>query len=307
MLLRVMMHPTRSARVSFRLFIVLFILAGTAMPMASHGADQHCLWKVQGPKTTVHLLGSIHLLKKEDYPLPAVMEQAFTNARVVGFETDIEALDDPKAQFGLLSKAQLPEGETLASQLSKETYAKLTAHLKETGVPGGIAVFEHFRPWFVAMGLLALELPALGLDPQYGVDKHFYGPAREAGKTILPLETVDFQLGLFANLSKEEQQSLMESTLKDIKNMRTMLEELVGSWRKGDAVKLDKLINQALVDEPVLFRRLVTDRNVQWVDQIEKLLKGDKPALIIVGAAPLVGKDSVVEMLQKKGFKVVQE
>lgn len=302
-----MMNPTRLGRASFRLLNLLLTLAWAASLATGRAADRHCLWKVQGANTTVYLLGSIHLLKKQQYPLPAAMEEAFTRAQVVAFETDIDVMEDPKRTETLLAKAKLPQGQTLADQLSKETYAKLAAHLKEAGVPGGTLAFDGFRPWFVAMGLLALELPALGLDPKYGVDKHYFGRAREAGKTILPLETVEFQLNLFADLSKADEQALLESTLKDIKNVRKMLDELVGAWQKGDATQLDQLLNQALAEEPRLYRRLVTDRNQRWIEEIEKLLRGDKPALVIVGAAHLIGKDSVVELLQKKGFKVVQE
>jgi len=38
------------------------------------------------------LLGSVHVLKKEDYPLPAPIEAAFSDSKTAVFETDIAAL-----------------------------------------------------------------------------------------------------------------------------------------------------------------------------------------------------------------------
>src|SRR5215467_8851196 len=81
-------------------------------------STRHSLWKVQGKKNTVYLLGSIHLLKKENYPLPAAMESAFTNCAIVVFEADLSAAEDLTVAMSLMSKSQLPEGQTLKDILS---------------------------------------------------------------------------------------------------------------------------------------------------------------------------------------------
>src|SRR4051812_36098491 len=62
---------------------------------AAKGSEHHSLWKVEGKKAAVYLLGSIHVLKEEDYPLAEPIEKAFTNSEVVAFETDVAALEDP--------------------------------------------------------------------------------------------------------------------------------------------------------------------------------------------------------------------
>src|SRR5207237_10898388 len=74
---------------------------------------KHSLWKLEGERSTVYLLGSVHLLKKEDYPLPSPIEAAFTNAQIVVFETDQEKMQAQETQMKLMSKAQLPAGQTL--------------------------------------------------------------------------------------------------------------------------------------------------------------------------------------------------
>jgi uncharacterized protein YbaP (TraB family) len=300
-----MMIASRSGRASLCWLTFLLALASPTGLTSSQAADRHCLWKVEGPKTTVHLLGSIHFLKKDRFPLAAPLEQAFERAQVVAFETDLEAMDTPQAQLDIVGKAKLPDGQTLADRVSKETYEKLGHHLKASNAPVG--AFDPYRPWFVAVALLAIELPKLGVDPTYGVDNHYHKRAREGGKTILPLATVEEHLGVFTSMTKDEEQVLLESTLKDLKNLREQYNELVTAWLKGDALTLDRYLNQMSVEQPRLYQRLVSDRNKQWIPPIEKLVRGDKPAVVIVGAAHLVGKDSVVELLQKKGFKMIQE
>src|SRR4051794_31084794 len=76
-------------------------------------SQKHSLWKVKGKENTVYLLGSVHVLRKDSYPLPALMEAAYTNSGISVFETDIGKLDDPNEAMKLMAKAQLPEGKTL--------------------------------------------------------------------------------------------------------------------------------------------------------------------------------------------------
>jgi uncharacterized protein YbaP (TraB family) len=158
-----------------------------------------------------------------------------------------------------------------------------------------------------AMTLEVFELLKMGMNPQNGVDKHFYPLAKSSGMEIIPLETVDFQLDLITGFSKEEGELLMKSTLKEIDNVKKELGELVRAWREGDAEKLQKLMNDAMADSPVIYKRLLTDRNHNWIPKIEELVRGDKNAIVIVGAGHLVGKEGLVELLKKDGLKVMQE
>jgi uncharacterized protein len=276
-----------------------------AQPVAAPAATRHTLWKVEGQRNSVYLLGSVHVLKKSDYPLAAPLESAFSNAAVVAFETDIAAMDDPAVAVKLLSKSQLPEGETLSKQLSPEVYKMWIAHVTESGLPP--EMFERFTPAMAAVTVAMLELQKLGLDPSQGVDKHFFPLARQAGKEIIPLETVDFQINLLTGITKEEGELLMKTSLKDMDNLKKDLAELLRAWKTGDADKLEKLLNEASKESPAVYKRMLTDRNRAWIPKIEELARGQKNAIVIVGAGHLVGKDGVVELLRKTGLKVTQE
>ena len=268
-------------------------------------AAHHSLWKLEGKTNAVYLLGSIHLLKPENYPLAAPIESAFSNAQIVVFETDIEKMESPEAQFKLLSKSQLPEGETLKDRLSPALYSNFVKHAEDSGVP--MMMLERFTPSMAAVTLEVMELMKLDLDPEYGLDKHFFDRARKSGKEIIPLETVDFQIGLITEFSKEESELLMKSTLEEIDNTRKLYGDMLKAWQNGDAPAMEKLLNEAMQEAPVIFRRLVTDRNRRWVPKIEELLRGGKNVIVIVGAGHLVGAEGVVELLKKEGLKVSQQ
>ena len=295
-----------------RLALFSLVLASVAFPfqpaMAQNpaaAAARQPLWKIEGKRATVYLLGSVHFLKKEHYPLAAPIEAAFQRAKIAVFETDMEALEKPELQMALLTKSALPPGQTLRDQLSPKLYERLAAQLTETGLP--IEAVKNFKPGMVGMTITLIEMQKLELDPKLGLDRHFHGRARAAGKEVIALEDPQFQVDMITGFSKEEGEAILDSTLKDIHTLKTLLGKLLTSWQTGDMKALAALLNQALEEHPALYQRLLVDRNKRWVPRIEELMRGDKDAIVIVGAGHLAGKQSVVELLEKNGAKVVQQ
>src|SRR5262252_6168347 len=71
-------------------------------------AAKHCLWKLQGQRNSVFLLGSVHFLQKQQYPLAPVIDTAFSNALLVAFETDLAEMESVETQMKLLNSGRLP-------------------------------------------------------------------------------------------------------------------------------------------------------------------------------------------------------
>jgi uncharacterized protein YbaP (TraB family) len=85
-----------------------------------------------------------------------------------------------------------------------------------------------------------------------------------------------------------------------------MLGEYLVAWRKGDEAKMEELYIKGLKLYPKLYRTLIVDRNNIWVRDIEGYLNGSGNTMVVVGAAHLVGDNSVVNLLRKRGYKVVK-
>jgi uncharacterized protein YbaP (TraB family) len=272
--------------------------------VTANATARHSLWKVEGGSHVVYLLGSIHLLKPDDFPLAAPLESAFSNAQVAVFESDVEKMEDPEVQQKMLSKSQLPAGETLQQHLSAATYSAFTNQVNESGLP--LAIFESMRPAVAAMTLGLIEVAKQGADPQNGLDKYFADKAVKDGKQVIGLETMDFQIDLLTSFSPSEEEIVMKETLRDIDKTKHQFGAIMTAWRTGDGAAIEKLLNDDLKDVPAIYKRMVTDRNKSWAPKIEELLSGDKNAVVIVGVAHLVGDEGVVEMLKKKGYKVTQ-
>jgi uncharacterized protein YbaP (TraB family) len=275
-----------------------------AQDNAAAAAARHCLWKIQGQSNVVYLLGSIHVLKAENFPLPAPLETAFSNSPVAVFETDIAKMDDPQVQKKLVTQSQLPAGQTLQQRLSAQTYAAFTNRVRESGLP--LEKLQSMKPSMAALRLSLAELSRMGFHTENGVDRYFADRAIEQHKQIIGLETVDFHLDLLTSFPPDEDDLVMKISLKDMEEAKQNVGNILAAWQTGDSAAIEKFMNDAVREAPAIFKRLVTDRNRSWLPKIEELLRGDKNAIVIVGAAHLAGDQGVVELLRKQGLKVTQ-
>ena len=82
---------------------------------------------------------------------------------------------------------------------------------------------------------------------------------------------------------------------------------IADAWASGDTSAIEKLLLGALVESPDLYQRLLVERNRNWVEPVEACLKEKTACFVVVGAAHLVGPDSLVALLRKKGHSVEQQ
>ncbi len=286
----------------FLCLLCLLRVSSWALPA---NASHHTLWSVQGASNTVYLLGSIHVLKPEDYPLPEILDEAFSNAPIAVFETDLGQMEGRRFQQMLMAKAQLGPGETLAEQLSPETFQRLHAQLLADGIAPDM--FDHMQASIAAISLEVIHLRRLGYDPEDGVDRHYFRLARLAGKEILTLEPVESQINLVTQFSPAEREILMQTTLDDLSQNQRVFSELLNAWKRGDSQRLDELLHQGMRLSPALFQRVVAERNARWLPEVESLLHGRNDAVVIVGAGHLVGRQGLVEGLRKRGWSIRQD
>ena len=272
---------------------------------AAHAADQqhHILWSLQGKTNKVYLLGSMHLLKESEQ-LPAAIDSAYADADALIMELDMDDLDPLQMQQAALELAMQPEGRTLQQQLGPKIYEQFVAKTRALGVEP--AMLDRFQPWFAAITLVQLQLMKLGFDAEAGVEKRLTRRAAGDGKKIQGLETVREQLEIMARLPEKQQREFLLYSVNDAERMATEVDALLASWRSGDAAAMAKLLQEGFDEYPDLYRPLTVERNRKWLPQIEQLLDDREDYLVVVGALHLVGKESVIDLLERKGHKVKQ-
>jgi uncharacterized protein YbaP (TraB family) len=289
-----------------RRFLLLITIVALALLAPLHAAPgKSFLWKATAKGSVVYLAGSIHMLSPDFYPLNAAFDDAFKDSDLLVEEVDLGEMLGPGSQMQALMRGMLPAGQTIDKMLSPETLALVTKTAKDLGAP--IEALQRFKPWMLALTLEGLELANAGFDPELGLDKHFYDLAKEGGKAVQGLETVDYQLSRLDDMTPAQQDRMLAQTLKEIATEKASVTKLTTAWKTGDADAVAKLVLGNLKTEPVLYERLLVERNKNWLPKIEALFARKGHALVLVGAAHLVGPDGLIAMLKAKGYSVEQQ
>lgn len=288
-------------RAPFQCLALIFLFECLA-PVYADSAHSP-VWVAQGKHNTVYFAGSVHYLSPNE-KLPAALETAYAHAKKIVMEIDLSAVDQQEAQAAMMSLGMLPEGRSLEQELGPQTYRIVQSKVEKLGLP--IEMMAQFQPWLAALTITQLQLASMGLDPNSGVEQRLLTRATADGKPIEGLETLEDQLGMLASLPPGQQRQFLLYSLEDAADESKELNALLTAWRSGDAAALAKLLQHNFEQFPELYRPLTIDRNRRWLAKLQEILSASDDALVVVGALHLVGKDSVLDLLQRAGYRVTQ-
>ncbi len=265
------------------------------------------LYKISGAKPS-YLFGTIHVPDARIANFPAPLEQAIAASDEIVNEMPLDNAANPMA---MMASFQMPNGQTLTSQLGPVLHARLAQVFQSKGLP--LAPFEHFKVWAVAAQVALIDHLMEMMSGGKAIDMNIHDKGKSAGKKTSGLETEAEQLQVFDGLTKDEQSRVLEQTLdqrdKDLKDGKDPVAKLMSLYIAGDEVPLLAELNAGFdASKPLdqkLLKRLITDRNKIMSDRITAKVKGPaRSYFFAIGAAHLLGDDGVVAQLKKKGLTV---
>ena len=288
-----------------RLLLIAAALA-TGNVLAQNTGVTPLIWEVRSAGNAVYLLGSIHLGRSDMYPMGPVVEKAYQASKVVALEADPT---DQQAIAAAIADAFYRPPESLQKHLPRPLLTKLAAVLERLGIP--LEQAQGMKPFMVAMTLASIEYARAGFDPSLGVDMHYAQRAKEDGKPVVELESFGGQIALMNSMSDRLQESLLQVTLESIEKgeISSLVEAMIDAWKSGDGKKLQGAVSAEERKLPVAqaqeFRRkFMKDRNFTMATKIESMLEGTDVHFVAIGAAHLLGPDSVLQILSERGYKV---
>ncbi len=258
------------------------------------------LWEVYGPKTKHYLLGSVHLLPQASAQWPAEIADAYDHADGVIFEADIGQLSSPQTGLALLAAAKSSKG--LRSEIDAATYAQLGQKLIQDSLPP--ALCDAYKAWFCALSIEIAEYKKAGFSGDYGLDRQIYEAAMTDGKPVHGLETVTQQVSLFVDMPEALSRQFLSAELADGEGLESPA-AVYRAWKNNDVDALAANAAKLKASFPRVYARLLSDRNRAWLPRLKPWLDGDRPQLIVVGAAHLVGPDGLVAQLSARGYRVL--
>lgn len=270
------------------------------------------LWKIEpgNNKQESFILGSIHFLKEEFYPLDQTIENAFEQCPVLVVETYMK----PGERVAIAMKKGIykaAEPHTLQNQISANTFGLVQEKLKSFGMDTGL--FKKFKPWYLAQTISYMEIVARGFQPAHGLDVYFLERAqKDPGKNIIALEALEEQIDFYDNLPAEVNEAYLLSTLEKTtaSNGNQGIEAVAAAWSGGDVWQMEWLLDREIKKKPgleILYEKLIYERNCNMAACMSSLLTtGDKSYFFLVGAFHLVGKRGIIQLLKDNGFRLSQ-
>ncbi len=283
---------------------LVFLWLLPSLALADSAGHPVTMWMAEGTANRVYLLGSVHLLRAQDHPLPQVIDEVYDDAETLYMELDMDDLDPLLLQSTINRLGMLDEGTSLRDVMGDELYAEAMAVAAELDMP--LEMLERTEPWFAAITVEQLALARIGFNPSYGVEMHLLKKATRDGKTILGFESVEQQLAYLDGLSLDAQRDLLMQTLTESAAIRDIMDDLILAWRSGDIDFLEQTLLEDVSGYPELYETIVANRNRLWVDTIDELLEQGDDYLVVVGALHLVGEDGVPQLLQQRGVRITQ-
>src|SRR5712691_3076369 len=99
------MNVRSAARRARCLLIVRPLIVAVALLATVHAAQAKTFsWKATGKGGAIYLVGSIHVMSDDFYPLNPALDAAFKDSDLLVEEVDLAEMLDPMAQVSMLSK-----------------------------------------------------------------------------------------------------------------------------------------------------------------------------------------------------------
>ncbi|MFZ6861952.1 TraB/GumN family protein [Undibacterium sp. Ji67W] len=285
------------------LFSIALFACHTHAKTVAEAPAKGVLWEVKSATNTAYLFGSIHLAKASFYPLPQKVQKAYQQADTIAVELDATNRDAVVKAMPLLTYASPDKLQNHLQPATWETLQKVTGPAAER--------FQPLKPAMVATGLLVGTFARQGYDPVQGIDIHFIVRAKKDKKSIVELETMEYQAQILGGLSDEEGDAMLSQTLESLNNGEAIRDtnQLIAAWKDGSAEKVVSMLQAEANKNPgskKIMERLLDDRNPAMADKIFELMAAGKHVLVVVGAGHIAGTNSISDLLKQRGLQVRQ-
>jgi uncharacterized protein YbaP (TraB family) len=266
------------------------------------------LWETSKGNTKVYLLGSVHVAKKDMYPLREEILEAFESSDYLAVEADPTNYNTDEAHKIFDQNKEYTDGTTLKDHISPELYSKLDEVLQSFHLSA--EQYDRFKPWYVQMMLERKQIQELMYEEELGID-YFFLTNVTGTMEILELEGAILQVDYISDLPEDIQKYLLKYTVENMDKNERNIAQIMNIWNTGDIQGLERIIddsNDGTKEAEQYYKILLDDRNVAMVEKIEGFLNSQdgKTYFVVVGAGHYVGEMGIINLLQEKGYEVTR-
>ncbi len=146
---------------------------------------------------------------------------------------------------------------------------------------------------------MAAQLQFIGKTESY--EMTFEKLARENSIDIKGLETIEEQMSLFDNLTKDQQAQMVMEGIRNSERTLQLTKTMQQVYTRQHVDSLYLIIAEeggTISEEQGEF---IDKRNEKWIPKIEAMIS-EKKTFIAVGAGHLGGPKGVIRLLEKRGY-----
>jgi uncharacterized protein len=267
----------------------------------SSSTAKHCVWRVTNVPAPFYLVGTIHSLRAGDYPLAEIYRKALNDSQRLLFEYNPKERAAYEKKFR--AAGQYADGKDIRSGLRPETQALLMRNLSVFHLR--FDEIKKYKPWALAFRLWSIKGYAAAAQT-LSVDGYLSYQAQRLGKEVGGLETVDEHVAFWGNMLELDGENMLLASMNGRNKLNERFEQTRDAWKRGDVAALSATNENLRNADSRAAQRLLDRRNVKWLSRIEAEMKTGKATSIVAGAGHFSGPNSVVDLLQKRGYKIEQ-
>jgi len=297
------MHLIRNPRQLFApLVATLFLAAAPAFAANdARNPEQGLLWRVEKKGAPAcHLFGTMHHDDERVTQVAPPVQRAFDAAKTFAVEMINDGESTRSYQRAMVRKAPLLS--ELVGEADWPRYDTLLAH---HGLPANARA--HLKPW---AALLILVRPAE--PPGIILDHLLLNDARNRGKDVVALESVDEQIAAMNDLPDDTQLALLRHAEANYDRIQESFRPLVQTYLARDLRGMWQLNESVMAGDDALAEHnrrfldsLLFQRNRRFADRLAPLIDRGN-CFAAFGALHLYGKRGVPALLAARGYKVMR-
>lgn len=280
--------------------------AFAATTSTAHITTRIPLWKVTSAQRTLYVTGAMGI-PLNARPVPTRTAQAFAQSDTLVMEGETGPEAKAKGEALLTKYEPIPEGRTLADELTDTQLGRAKKILAIVGVDYNDV--QHDQPWAVMMHFAHAAVKNSGRKPHPRY-QHFKHLAKQRHMPVDSLDTSRQEIEMLANMPAKLQVAFLMQPVNAVLHPRTALQNKQGTrkaWSAGDMQGAAKYFDANFKDYPGLYQAIVTSRHDRWTKTLAAMLaKSGKPVFVVVGAPHLFGPHNLLDHLRKAGYAVIQ-
>lgn len=255
------------------------------------------LWEISGNglEKPSYLFGTIHIINEQQFYLPKHLLEKFAACDQLMLEINV---NDPAIREEYATYVKMPVGLQLSGLLGRSEYLAIDRFFKDS-IGISINRFNSWKPFLISS--IVLQKAVDGKVISY--ENVLADIAERKGQEILELETLQYQMELFDKISYRDQAQILLTNIMEYENMKTTYSEMVAFYLEEDAHALYRYAQKNTNEYKDFEHIMLTERNEAWVIKVDKTIQQNQ-TFIAVGAGHLAGKNGLIKLLRKEGYKV---